>query len=166
MTRRRFHSLVGLAITFPAVALGWYFVIQAQAIPFLVTSAVYCALLLTVSLLLRSRVPVEKRLRPDPPPQIAVIKVGLCGEALTRVVRQMRLTKTKTIRCLPFFRPQRHDLFEASETSQNGDWTWWVETARERLVGYAVSYKSHESPTLDTGWGHSQGRVEFVNTSS
>lgn len=74
----------------------------------------------------------------------------------------MRLTNTKTIRCLPFFRTQQHDLFEASQEFQNGTWTWRVETARETIVAYDVSYQSRESPTLDAGWGMSRGRTEFL----
>jgi hypothetical protein len=76
----------------------------------------------------------------------------------------MELTKTKTIYCLPFFRPQRHDLYEASKDFHNGKWWWAVEIARGKILAYAVSYQSHESPTLDTGWREMHGRSEFLDS--
>lgn len=167
MKRRHRHSIIILAITILAIAaMAYFIVIQQQFLPFLVTWAVYCGVLVSLQLLLRTRVPSDRRVRPDPPPEIAAIQAGLRGEELACVVQRMRLMDTKTIHCLPLLRAQRHDLFEASEEFQNGTWTWWVETARKKIVAYAVSFKSHESPTLDKSWGHSRGRSVFLNTSS
>jgi hypothetical protein len=166
MTRRRLHTLLQWAITIPAfVAAGYCVLFQRRFLPFITIWGVYLVAWMLLHLLMRYRVPRDQRIRPDAPPEIAALKVGLGGEHLARVVQPMRLAESRTVRPLLLMKAQRHDLYEASEEFPNGTWMWRVETAHDKLVAYAVTYTSRESPALDTGWGRIEGRSEFLDTS-
>jgi hypothetical protein len=153
MTRRQVHNAIAFGITIPALGLMGYFVlIKQQAAPFFITCGAYAVALLITSVLLRRNVPPHKRERPDPPLEIAKLKLGLAGEKLAPILASMSLDEQRTARPDLLSRRRQYELYKASRTFANGTWTWWVETSGGEVVAYSAIYQSDESPMLDKGW--------------
>lgn len=151
-------------MTMLAAVLGWYFILmQRQLGPFLLTCGVYIVALLVGARLLRAHVPLHRRQRPDSPPEIISLKLGLQGEGLADILAAMSLDGQRTTRPGILLRPRQYELYKASKTFANGTWTWWVETSGGEIVAYAASYQSDESPVLDTGWTEATGSTAFLN---
>lgn len=167
MTRRQLHHAISIAITVPALVLMAYFVlVQQQAVPFLITCGVYLVALLLVMVLCRAHVPPHKRQRPEAPPELARLKLGLQGEKLAQVLAEMNLDEQRTIRRGLLLRPRQYELYKASRTFPNGTWTWWVETSGGEIVACAATYQSDESPMLDTGWTKATGSSVILHGAS
>jgi hypothetical protein len=165
MTRRQIHSTIGIGITMLVAVLGWYFIlVQRQLEFFLITCGVYVVALLAAARLLRAHVPPHKRQRADSPLELANLKLGLQGERLALILAEMKLAEQRTMRPGILLQPQQYELYKASKTVVNGTWTWWVETSGGKIVAYAASYKSSESPLLDTGWTEAVGSTAFLNS--
>ncbi|QIE99976.1 hypothetical protein [Roseimicrobium sp. ORNL1] len=167
MTRRQLHHAISIGITVPALVLmGYCVLVQRQAVPFLITCGGYVVALLLAMLLLRANVPPHKRQRPDAPPELARLKLGLQGERLAEVLAEMNLDEQRTMRRGLLLRPRQYELYKASRTFANGTWTWWVETSGGEIVACAASYQSDESPVLDTGWTKATGSSVILHGSS
>jgi hypothetical protein len=157
MTRRQRHNRVLVCVTIAFFVFAGVILVRDQDLrTFLIACGSYAAFLLVYSLICWFEVPKQLRGRPDMPAGYGALELGVIRPAVARLLEASEVTRDQV------FGRFRHQLYCSERRFPEGVWRCEVEVSDNRVLAWATSFESVESPVLDRGKQEGEGRFLVV----